>query len=140
MDNFGGAVPLTSSQVFPAGITNLTGTFNLNVLGVAGYSYGGHAANQQQQYNAVDSITKVVGNHHGKAGVDFRKILVTTDRLPYGESVSFNGIASNLYALTSGSALNGVVAPRSLCRPFIRPILISPRASRTPGVLPKEPR
>jgi hypothetical protein len=109
MDNFGGAVPLTAAEVFPSGISNLTGTFNLNALGVAGYSYGGHAANAQQQYNIVDSITKVVGNHHEKAGVDIRRILVTTDRVPYSENLSFNGLAANSESLTSGAALNAVV-------------------------------
>ncbi len=109
MDNFGGATPLTASEVFPSGITAATGSFNLNMLGVAGYSYGGRTANEQQQVNVVDSVTKVVGNHHGKAGVDVRRIMVTTDRIPYSQNVSFNGIASNAYSLTSGSALNGVV-------------------------------
>jgi len=117
MDNFGGAVPLVDSEVFPKGITSLTGSFNLNMLGVAGYSYGGSSASEQQQYNVVDSVTKVVGNHHEKAGVDIRRILVTTYRVPYSEDVSFNGIAANsvngiaanTYALTSGSALNAVV-------------------------------
>jgi hypothetical protein len=117
MDTFGGAVPLTAAEVFPKGITDLTGTFNLNVLGVAGYSFGGHAATEQQQYNVVDSITKVVGNHHEKAGVDIRRILVTTYRIPYTENVSFNGISSaavngvlaNNYSLTSGAALNATV-------------------------------
>jgi Carboxypeptidase regulatory-like domain/TonB dependent receptor len=117
MDNFGGAVPLVDSEVFPKGVTNLTGSFNLNLLGVAGYSYGGHSASEQQQYNVVDSVTKVVGNHHEKAGIDIRRILLTTYRIPYSENISFNGIAANsvngiaanTYALTSGSALNAVV-------------------------------
>ncbi len=109
MDSFGGAVPLTDSVVFPKGVTSATGSFNLNMLGVAGYSYGGRSANEQQQYNIVDSVTKVVGTHHEKAGVDIRRILVTTDRTPYSENVSFNGIASNSYSLTSGSALNAQI-------------------------------
>ena len=109
MDNFAGAVPLTDALVFPKGVTAATGSFDLNLLGVAGYSYGGRSANEQQQYNFVDSVTKVVGNHHEKAGVDIRRILVTTDRVPYGENVSFNGIAANTYALTSGSALNAQI-------------------------------
>jgi Carboxypeptidase regulatory-like domain/TonB dependent receptor len=109
MDNYGGAIPITAGEVFPAGITSATGSFNLNMLGVAGYSYGGHTATEQQQFNVVDSVTKVVGTHHEKAGIDVRRILVTTDRVPYSENVSFNGIASNSYALTSGSALNATV-------------------------------
>jgi hypothetical protein len=109
MDNFGGAVPLTDSEVFPKGITSATGSFNLNMMGVAGYSYGGHSANEQQQFNVVDSVTKVVGAHHEKAGMDLRRTMVTTARIPYSENVSFNGIAGNSYSLTSGSALNGQI-------------------------------
>jgi hypothetical protein len=109
MDSFAGAIPLTDALVFPKGVTSATGTFNLNLLGVAGYSYGGRSANEQQQFNVVDSITKVVGNHHEKAGIDVRRILVTTDRVPYGENVSFNGISANSFSLTSGSALNAQV-------------------------------
>jgi hypothetical protein len=109
MDSYGGATPLTAAEVFPAGVNSITGSFNLNMLGVAGYSYGGHTANEQQQYNVVDSVTKVQGTHHFKAGLDVRRILVTTDRVPYSEDLSFNGISSNSYALTSGSALNAQV-------------------------------
>jgi hypothetical protein len=109
MDNFGGAVPLTAAEVFPSGFTSATGSFNLNMLGVAGYSYGGRTANEQQQINVVDSATKVAGEHHYKIGVDVRRILVTTERIPYSENVSFNGIAANSYSLTSGSSLNAVV-------------------------------
>jgi hypothetical protein len=109
MDNFSGAIPLTDSEVFPKGITAATGSFNLNMLGVAGYSYGGRSSNEQQQFNVVDSITKVVGNHHEKAGIDVRRILVTTDRIPYSENVSFNGISGSSLALTSGSALNAQI-------------------------------
>ena len=109
MDTFGGSVPLTDSEVFPKGVTSAAGSFNLNMFGVAGYTYGGHSSNEQQQFNLVDSITKVVGTHHEKAGVDLRRIMVTTHRIPYSENVSFEGISGSNYALTSGSALNGQV-------------------------------
>lgn len=109
MDSFAGGIPLSDGLVFPKGVTSATGTFNLNLLGVAGYSFGGRSANEQQQFNVVDSITKVVGNHHEKAGIDVRRTLVTTDRVPYGENISFNGISATSFSLTSGSALNAQV-------------------------------
>ena len=106
MDNYGGAVPLTDS-IFPAGVTSATGAFSLNVLGFAGYSFGGHSDNVQQQYNAVDSLSKVYGRHNVKTGVDFREILQTTYRNPYSVGVSFNGVSpANDYALLTGDALN----------------------------------
>jgi len=107
MDNYGGALPLADSEIFPAGVTTATGSFNLNVLGFAGYSFGGHSDNTQQQVNVVDSLSKVYGRHNVKTGVDFREILQTTYRNPYSISVSFNGVAAaNEYALLTGDALN----------------------------------
>jgi hypothetical protein len=107
MDNFGGAIPLPDAEAFPAGVTSVTGSFNLNVLGFAGYSFGGHSDNTQQQANLVDSLSKVIGRHNIKTGVDFREILQTTYRNPYSASVSFNGVSAvNEYALLTGDALN----------------------------------
>jgi hypothetical protein len=113
MDNYGGAVPLTDSEIFPAGVTTAAGAFSLNVLGFAGYSFGGHSDNTQQQFNGVDSLSKVYGRHNLKVGADFREILQTTFRNPYNLGVSFNGVstttatgAANLYALLTGDALN----------------------------------
>jgi hypothetical protein len=116
MNNYGGAVPLTDSEVFPAGITSATGSFNLNVLGFAGYSFGGHSDNTQQQVNVVDSLSKVRGKHSLKTGLDFREILQTTYRNPYSLSVSFNGVAPNAlgaadnFGFLTGDVLNVQVA------------------------------
>jgi hypothetical protein len=107
MDDFGGAVPLPDSEIFPAGVTTANGSFSLNVLGFAGYSFGGRSDNTQQQINVVDSVSKVYGRHNVKAGVDVRDILQTTYRNPYTVGVSFNGVtAANNYALLTGDALN----------------------------------
>lgn len=117
MDNYGGAVPLTDALAFPSGITNAVGAFNLNIIGVANFSYGSTSASNQQMANIVDSLTKVSGNHHYKFGFDYRYIWQTTYRKPYTESVSFNGLEptttttiNNNYSFTSGVALNGQVA------------------------------
>ena len=110
MDNYGGSVPLTDSQVFPAGVTSANGTFSLMMMGFAGYSYGGRSRNAQQQVNAVDNLTRVKGNHHYKAGFDYREVLQTTYRNPYSVSVSFNGLETNDYSFLTGVALNGQVS------------------------------
>jgi hypothetical protein len=116
MDDFGGAVPLKDSQVFPSGITSATGTFSLSILGVSSYSYGSSSASNQQQVNVVDSFTKSSGNHHYKAGVDYRRILQTTYRKPYSVNVSFNGLeatstsGTETYPFIGGVALNGQVS------------------------------
>ncbi len=110
MDNYGGAVPLTDATVFPKGVTSANGSFNLNILGFAGYSYGGHSSNGQKQANAVDTWSKVVGNHSFKVGVDFRSIMQTTYHNPYSLGVAFDGLTvSTTNAFISGNALNGQV-------------------------------
>jgi hypothetical protein len=110
MDTYGGAIPLTDSLVFPSGVTCGTGSFSLNLMGFSGYSYCNATANKQQMANVVDSLTKVAGNHHLKAGVDYRRMPQTIYRLPYTESASFNGIDVYSYAFITGLALNAQVS------------------------------
>ncbi len=114
MDTFGGAVPLTPSQIFPQGVTADSGSFSLNIMGFAGYSYGGRSSSQQAQVNVVNSYSKVSGPNSYKAGVDYRQIGMTNHRLPYSVSASFNGLVaedsdSDNYFL-KGVALNGQVS------------------------------
>jgi outer membrane receptor protein involved in Fe transport len=110
MDSYGGATPLPGSLVFPTGFTSADASFNLSILGFAGYSLGGHTANTQQQVNIVDSLSKVRGKHNLKAGVDYREILQTNGRLPFTESASFNGVTGNDQAFLTGVALNAQAA------------------------------
>jgi hypothetical protein len=110
MDNYGGAVPLTNSLVFPKGVTSANGSFDLSVLGYAGYSFGGRTSRDQSQVNVVDSLTKVSGNHSFKAGLDYRELLQTNYRTPYSEGVSFDGLVFSDYSLLRGVALNGQIS------------------------------
>jgi hypothetical protein len=110
MDSYGGAVPLTDAEVFPAGVTSATGSFGLSIFGVTGYSFGGSSGTRQQQINVVDSLTKVRGKHQLKTGVDFRKLLQTNNRPPYSASFSFNGLAGYDESFLTGVSLNGSVA------------------------------
>jgi hypothetical protein len=106
-DNFGGTTPIADSQVFPAGITSANGSFSLNILGVGGYAFGGQTVNEQQQVNVVDSFTKVVrGNHHFKAGLDYRQLRQTNQRSPYSQNVSFDGLTGFSESFLTGVALN----------------------------------
>ena len=110
MDAFGGAVPLNDALVFPKNITGAFGSFSLNVFGLAGYSYATHSRNDQSQYNVVDSYTRTMGTHLIKVGGDYRRTMVTTERKPYTESVSFNGLSGYTTSLLTGVATNVQVA------------------------------
>jgi hypothetical protein len=106
MDDYGGATPLTDASVFPSGVTSSTGQFNLMMLAVGGYSFGGLNRSQQAQFNVVDSLTKTESSHTIKMGVDFRRIMPTYFRNAYSLSATFNGVGGASGALTSGEATN----------------------------------
>ena len=110
MDNFGGAIPLSDSQVFPKGMTADNGTFSLNILGFAGYSFGGSTSGSQTQINVVDSLTRLTGRHHLKMGLDYRLVRQISRSRSYSESVSFNGMTGNDYSFLTGKALNALVS------------------------------
>ena len=81
LDNFGGAVPLTSLP-FPSPFTNKDAAFSLLILtlgnatgGAGGYINAGPAGrNLQRQINIVDSLSVQRGSHSLKFGVDFRRL------------------------------------------------------------------
>ena len=106
MDDFGGAVPLTESQVFPKGVTAATGEFNLSILGVGGYSLGGRSQNKQSQFNALYSTTHTGANHTVKFGADVRRTAPTNYRMPYSLGVTFNGLSGSDGSLLSSIATN----------------------------------
>lgn len=113
MDNFGGAIPLTDSEVFPAGVSNSNSVFNFNIMGLASYSYGGQSRNRQAQVNVVDSASKSWRGHQIKTGVDFRQTRSTNHPNVYSEGVSFNGLETTSdtpqFAFLTGQVLNAQV-------------------------------
>jgi hypothetical protein len=109
MDNFGGAIPLNDSVVFPKGVTSANGSFNLNILGYAGYNFGGRASNAQKQFDVADTISKVVGSHSFTAGVDLRRIMLTNERNPFSMSAAFDGVSGGTYSYLGGFALNSQI-------------------------------
>jgi hypothetical protein len=110
MDNFGGAVPLTDAQVFPAGVTSDRGSFSLMILGVGGYSIGNRSQNEQKQFNMVYSVTSTSPAHTSKAGLDYRRTMPTNYRLPYGVSYTFNGLSGGDGAMSSAVATSAQVS------------------------------
>jgi hypothetical protein len=122
MDDFGGAVPLKTSQMFPAGLNAANGQFSLTVAGLSGYSYGTASKSRQEQLNFVDSLTKTAGNHYYKLGADYRRVTPTNFRQPYGVNVMFNGLAGSSGAMTSGTATSATVTSNE---PAVYPMYIN---------------
>jgi hypothetical protein len=110
MDNFGGAVPLSTSQLFPAGTNENSGVFSLQIFGLGGYSVGQGARNEQKQINVVDAWSKTIDRHQHKVGVDWRRTMPTYNQRPYSSTVTFNGLTGETGSFLSGTASNGIVS------------------------------
>jgi hypothetical protein len=72
LDNFGGAVPIPDSVLFPAGFTSATAVFGIEIPGVGEYNQGKTTLNEQRQVNIVDNLSVTRAGHQMKFGVDYR--------------------------------------------------------------------
>lgn len=76
MDDFGGAVPLTSLP-FPSPFTASNASFQFEPLSLFSGSsifVGANASDAQRQFNIVDNLSVQKGAHGLKFGVDFRRL------------------------------------------------------------------
>jgi hypothetical protein len=101
LDDFGGAVPLPDSLLFPAGITSANGTFLFIVLGVGQYVQGKQGTTEQRQINLIDNLSVTKGRHQLKFGVDYRWLAPFSSPAAYHQFAAFSGVSG----LLSGTAL-----------------------------------
>src|SRR5215211_2855873 len=102
MDDFGGAVPLPDSILFPAGVTSANGTFLFIVLGVGQYVQGKQGTTEQRQINLIDNLLVTKGSHQLKFGVDYRWLAPFSSPAAYHQFAAFSGVS-----ITPGGALSG---------------------------------
>lgn len=102
LDNFGGAVPL-SSLPFPSAFTGGNSGLGLFIFSLknsndsnnpSGLSAGKVFRNVQRQLNFVDTAQFQKGSHGFKFGVDYRRLTPSVDPILYGQSVDFFDVAS----------------------------------------------
>jgi len=105
LDNFGGAVPLRDSALFPPGFSSKDSDFLFDILGVGEYALGKQATDEQRQVNVVDNLSAVRGNHQMKFGVDYRWLSPFVSPLAYGTFTEFTGMGT-----TAGGALSATAA------------------------------
>ena len=105
MDDFGGAVPLSDSFLFPQGITSANGTFLFIVLSVGQYVQGKQGTTEQRQVNLIDNLSVTKGSHQLKFGVDYRWLAPFSSPAAYHQFAAFSGVSSNPGGLLSGTAL-----------------------------------
>jgi hypothetical protein len=108
LDNFGGAVPL-SSVPFPSTVTSSNGLFQLFLIPLGQFGsdlfvgHNGHAI--QRQINLVDNASMQKDSHSFKFGVDFRRLSPVTVPQLYQQQVFF----TDLQNAQQGSDFEGVV-------------------------------
>jgi hypothetical protein len=101
MDDFGGAVPIPDSQLFPSGITSANGTFLFIILGVGEYVQGKQGVTEQRQINLIDNLSVTKGSHQLKFGVDYRWLAPFSSPAAYHQFAAFSGVSGAV----SGTAL-----------------------------------
>jgi Carboxypeptidase regulatory-like domain/TonB dependent receptor-like, beta-barrel len=105
LDNFGGAVPLSDSTLFPPGITSTNGTFLFLIRGAGEYVQGKVATNEQRQVNLIDNLSLTRGRHQLRFGVDYRWLAPFSSPAFYHQFAAFSGMTSTPGGALSGTAL-----------------------------------
>lgn len=105
VDDFGGAVPLPDSLLFPAGFSSTDSSFGFFIPGVGQYNQGKSGTNEQRQVNLVDNLSVTTGRHQVKFGVDYRWLAPFVSPYSYRQYAQFSGIGA-----TPGGALSGKAA------------------------------
>jgi hypothetical protein len=99
LDDFGGAVPPTSSVLFPVGQSFSTSAFfffgDFNPYGLS-FEVGKLASNLQHQINATDNLSWLVSGHQLKFGIDYRRMNPEEGYGTYQQSFVFGTLASVL--------------------------------------------
>jgi len=106
-DNFGGAVPLPDSLVFPSGYSSANGSFAFNIDNVGEYNQGKLATDEQRQVNLIDNFSWSEGDHQLKFGVDYRWLSPFTSPYAYRQQPEFTGVTCPSAPPCPGYALSG---------------------------------
>ena len=87
LDNFGGAVPLPDSLLFPTFFSSAKGLFQFPIVGAGEFAQGKFATDEQRQVNFVDNLSVTTGSYQLKFGVDYRW------RSPFTSPLAYAGTA-----------------------------------------------
>ncbi len=105
MDNFGGAVPLPDSLLFPQGFSSKESAFLFLIVGAGEYGQGKGGTDEQRQINLIDNLSLIRGSHQMKFGVDYRWLAPFSSPFAYRQFVAFSGVTTAPGGALSGKAL-----------------------------------
>ena len=104
LDNFGGAVPVPDSALFPGGFSANNALFGFFVPGIGQFNRGKSATGEQRQFNFIDTLSAVMGAHQLKFGVDYRWLAPFSSPYAYRQSANFTGMSAAAGGVLSGMA------------------------------------
>jgi Carboxypeptidase regulatory-like domain/TonB dependent receptor-like, beta-barrel len=119
MDDFGGAVPLQDSLLFPPGYSSRDSGFLFLISGAGQYAQGKIGTDDQRQVNLLDNLLVIKGGHQMKFGMDYRWLAPFSSPFAYRVFAQFSGVTSN-----PGGALSGTAA-------FVQPAAFQSNALRS---------
>jgi hypothetical protein len=93
LDDFGGAVPLPDSLLFPPGLSSKDNGFLFFINGAGEYGKGKAATDEQRQINLVDDLSVTISSHQLKFGGDYRWLAPFSSPFSYRPFVQFLGVA-----------------------------------------------
>ena len=105
LDNFGGALLIPDSLLFPPGYTSANSAFQLDIRGAGVLTKGNFGAGEQRQINLVDSLSMALRGHHLKFGLDYRWLAPFASPHVYSQTVVFSGVTTS-----PGEALSSTAA------------------------------
>ncbi|MBV8553908.1 MAG: TonB-dependent receptor [Acidobacteriaceae bacterium] len=109
LDNFGGAVPLADSLLFPSGYSSANSEFEFLILGAGEIAQGRQAVDEQRQINLLDNLSWVKGSHQLKFGVDYRWLSPFTSIFTYAQFAEFTSMSTSVGGALSGKAALAIV-------------------------------
>src|SRR5882672_4728571 len=128
-DNFGGAVPIPDSDLFPSGFSSANGAFLMFIPGAGEYGQGKLATDEQRQINLVDNLSLTQGSHQLKFGVDYRWLSPFSNPFSYRQYAQFSGVTCPPHRHAPDTLFRGWL--NSLNRPSIKVTRCSHKTSRS---------
>jgi hypothetical protein len=108
-DGFGGAVPLSSTSIFPSGFSLANSVLAYSLIGGlnADLQIGPFTDFLQRQINLVDNLSVIAGAHQVRVGVDYRHLSPRLSSEKYEQAALFNGVTGPVIPGVGDTAVSG---------------------------------
>ena len=105
IDNFGGAVPVPNSALFPPGYSPANANIEFYIQGAGEFAQGKNAIDEQRQINLIDNLSVAKGTHQVKFGIDYRWLSPFSSPNVYAQFSEFTSMGT-----APGGTLSSIAA------------------------------